>query len=258
MIKAILTNVKKIKTKFILIIIGLGNYMCFYVDYLSASRSPQFLYQPIFKLKNAKRRQISTVQRWEAICNAVQDTKIERGAVLDIGCNMGFFTFSLAEEGFFCLGLDGDSEICQFNNKMAFRNKIAQKKQGGAVFTAFTLDKVSIDSLPSFDVILFLGVWHHITKTHTLDESKEILSKLYNKCNRIMIFESGDGPVVRYNIDAPTLHMKDKWFRDLLNECCPKSIIQNLGDFETRDAGSGKPDGETRPMYSVVKKIDQQ
>lgn len=238
--------------------LSLSNKVCFYIKEMGAKSSSQYLYQPIFKYKDAKRRQLSTFQRWEAIESAIQNISKsnEKMAALDIGCNMGFFTFNLAQKGFFCLGVDGESELCQFNNEVELLNKGKQASGDGvAVFTQFILDKTSIDSLPSFDVILFLGVWHHITKTHTLVESQEILSKLYNKCNKIMIFESGYGPIERYQVEAKSKMEKDEWMYQCLKECCPGSEINILGEFESRDAGAGKPDGDTRPMYSVKKQM---
>lgn len=129
-----------------------------------------------------------------------------------------------------------------------------QRQTGGAVFTNYIINKTTIDSLPSFDVILFLGVWHHITKSHTLDESKEILSKLYNKCNQIMIFETGYGPIERYKIQAKSKTEKDEWVYQCLQECCPESKISVLGEYKERDASPGKPEDATRPMYSVTKR----
>jgi len=44
-----------------------------------------------------------TLKRWEAINNELE---FGGGSVLDIGCDLGFFTFQMARLGFVCIGIE--------------------------------------------------------------------------------------------------------------------------------------------------------
>ncbi len=245
-----LRRIKKVVAKLTYSFVDEINFRAKYFS--AAILSREFRYQPIFEFKRALRRETSTTLRWDAIWNSISSDlrlKKEGGAVLDIGCNMGFFSFNLARKGFFCLGIDGEAIICEFNNLLKNKNHSGLS----VVFEHYFIDKKTVGVLPSFDIILFLGVWHHITKTHTLEESKTILKKLYQKCNSMMFFETGYESIELYNEYAEDQQEKDRWVYNILKECCPGAQIEMVGYFEERDASGGKPLGASRPMY-VIKK----
>ena len=105
--------------------------------------------------------------RWQAINNLMSQ---EFRSAIDVGCNIGFFTFRLAENNITCIGIESDSlsyniaskvkKICNFNN-VAFLNQ--------------TLEPSNIASLPSVDVVLCLSVFHHFVRYYGFSAAKGLI-----------------------------------------------------------------------------------
>ena len=47
------------------------------------------------------------------------------------------------------------------------------------------------ENIPSYDIISFLNVFHHIVHFQGFDEANIIMKDLYNKTNKYFIFETG-------------------------------------------------------------------
>jgi SAM-dependent methyltransferase len=77
--------------------------------------------------------------------------------VLDLGCSGGFFTFALAKKAQSVTAVDGDCHMIEINRGAA--NKL------GCTNIEFICERITpefLDSLPRYDVVLFLSVFHHM------------------------------------------------------------------------------------------------
>jgi len=142
------------------------------------------IYQPIpwLGVRNAKRCE-GTLKRWEAINN---ELRFAEGSVLDIGCDLGFFTFQMARRGFFCIGIESEAmpyHICNLIKEVGEFNN--------TVFVRATVDEQFCGKLPTVDVIIFLSVFHHIVRQFGLETSTQLMLKLMQKTRKVLFFETG-------------------------------------------------------------------
>jgi len=79
--------------------------------------------------------------------------------VLDLGCSGGFFSFSLAKIAKHVVAIDGDKEIIERNILFLNQEKEVFKN---LEFRCATINPDLIQSLPNFDIVLFLSVFHHM------------------------------------------------------------------------------------------------
>lgn len=208
-----------------------------------------FMYQPLPWIgQKSLRREQSTLERWKAMEARLPE---EPGFALDIGCNMGFFTFKLAEKGYFAWGIE-TAEFQDISNYVV-------KKTGltNAVFSSAKLTPDNVGRLPPVDVVLFLGVWHHMAKVYDFETTKMILSTLYQKTNKVLFFETGSSVMKRYPfIKYSSVEGKsdtESWLIGLIGEACPGSRIENIGKFQERDAIGVMPKLGMRSIYAIYK-----
>ncbi|MEM3104718.1 MAG: methyltransferase domain-containing protein [Candidatus Bathyarchaeia archaeon] len=119
---------------------------------------------------------------------------IKEKTVLDLGCSGGYFSFRLSESARYVLGVDADEEIIKRNIEIA-------EKQGyrNVTFIHAMITPELIESLPSFDVTLFLSVFHHMltaseaydwNKGYAADQALRVVATLREKTN-VLVFEMG-------------------------------------------------------------------
>ena len=78
--------------------------------------------------------------------------------ILDLGCNRGFYAFSLALRGAkSVVAVDGDKELINQNEEMAKKKNIQN-----ILFLNKKITVEEIQPFSKFDVVLFLSVLHHI------------------------------------------------------------------------------------------------
>jgi len=142
------------------------------------------IYQPIpwFGVQTAKRCE-GTLKRWEAINNELGFTE---GSVLDIGCDLGFFTFQMVRRGFFCIGIETSAlphHICNLIKEIGeFEN---------AVFLKANVDGQFCKKLPTVDVTIFLSVFHHIVRQFGIETATHLVQELMGKTKKVLFFETG-------------------------------------------------------------------
>ena len=72
------------------------------------------VYQPLPWVSGVvAERHNGTLERWRAIENELGNLN---GSVLDIGCNLGFFTFQMARKGFFSIGVESEALLYHMCN----------------------------------------------------------------------------------------------------------------------------------------------
>ena len=165
-----------------------------------------------------------TLGRWEAIRKEI---KIKSGSVLDIGCNLGFFSLSLAEMGFYSIGIDMQHEFRVIS-------EYAQKKAGigNAAFSTMILSPDNISSLPTFDIVIFLSVWHHWIKRFGHERGMEMFRSIWEKTNHVLFID-----------------IKEEALINEMKNICAGGSIKELGNF---DKGV-KRKGKERILFAVTK-----
>jgi len=145
------------------------------------------IYQPLpwFDIKG-EQRHASSLKRWKAIHKELELRCIGGGSALDIGCNLGFLSFQLANNDFFCLGIEGERllyHLCTLEKEVGkFQN---------AVFMEAFVDGELCKKLPMVDVTLFLSVFHYLVRESGLDAATRVMAGLLEKTRKIMFFETG-------------------------------------------------------------------
>ena len=105
---------------------------------------------------------------------------------LDIGCNEGYFTFKMAEKGAYCLGVDAGRNEIMIADALAKIHKV-----NNISFVNLSVDSKIARLFPTFDVVIFMSVFHHLVRHNGLDDAKATLTSLSSICGKYMFFETG-------------------------------------------------------------------
>ncbi len=199
----------------------------YFLVYQALCHLPFFkLYQPIYKKNKNKDLTRFCRDRWEAFSLHLPT---KPGSVLDIGCNIGFFSFMAAEKGHFSYGVESD----YFN--ITSCNAIKQTTNSERVlFTKHLIDPEYINFMPGFDTVINLSVFHHWVKAYGADQAQEMMKALAQKCS-CMIFETGQSnekgtkwqPLLSFMGDDPKL-----WIEDFLKDI-GFNQVEMIGTFST-------------------------
>jgi SAM-dependent methyltransferase len=183
-------------------------------------------YQPLPWIGiNKGQRGEGTIERWKAIEASLSGLSIRSG--MDIGCNLGYFCFALAQKGVPMLGVDLDSRYIRIA-------QYTSDKMGLSTVGLFqmVINNETMQLLPKVDLVLLLSVWHHWVRSYGFDEAGHLLSALWEKCERVLFFETGE---IEMSADFGLPAMGDspqKWLEDYLKNICAGAEIQHLGKFK--------------------------
>jgi hypothetical protein len=189
------------------------------------------IYQPLpwFGIKGTQRH-VSSLKRWEAIQRELGSIGGSGGSALDIGCNLGFFSFQLARNGFFCLGIEANRflyHLCNLEKEVGkFQN---------AVFMEGFLDEKLCRKLPIVDVTLFLSVFHHLVRESGIEAATRVVVSLMKNTRKIMFFETGQSNETntswaRY---LPEMHPNpSEWIKKYFFSL-GASNVKSLGEYQT-------------------------
>jgi len=114
--------------------------------------------------------------------------------IWDLGCNGGFFSFSLAAQAKKIIAVDGDLELIE-------HNKMIQRELGisNIEFIHAPITTDLIDGLERADITLFLAVFHHMMTVSsvydwnqgvTTDSASQLMDCI-NRCSNTLVFEIG-------------------------------------------------------------------
>jgi SAM-dependent methyltransferase len=142
---------------------------------------PVKLYQPLYRSKkeNVTRE---CADRWNVIAPHIGT---EPGSVLDIGCNLGFFSFHAAEKNKMVLGVDANPFYQMTCN--ALRNVHEMRN---ASFIKSWIDEDFVSRMPAFDIIFHFSVFHHWVKAYGEARAKAMMKQTAAKC-QTLFFETG-------------------------------------------------------------------
>ncbi len=187
---------------------------------------PNGNYQPLPWLGlNTGQRGEGTKARWRAIEASLTHHSIS--SAMDIGCNLGYFCFSLAQKGIPVLGIDMDSRylrIAQYASR-----KIRTPIVG---LCNMVVNVETVPLLPKVDLVLLLSVWHHWVREYGLDAAGQILSAVWEKSNKVLFFETGEMEMPpEFGLSAMGASPRE-WLEGYLSTICVGSEIVHLGQFK--------------------------
>ena len=131
-------------------------------------------YHPI-ELEGSSASKRNVVDR----CNLIRP-EMTGNRCLDIGCQAGFFTFSLSSERMWVTGADRDKIILR-------KAELLKKKfQARYVdFKPFEINEENLEAMPHFDNILYLSIHHHMIKVYGFADATKILKVIASKSTRL-------------------------------------------------------------------------
>ena len=145
-----------------------------------------------------------------------EDMENPPAEINDIGCQVGFFSFSLPEKGYSINGYDMNGQnirICDMINELkSFPAK--------PTFRNINLLPKTAEFFEETDYTLCLAVFHHIIYYHGLSVAQELVSVLRNKTRRKLYFEIGQSnePVEPWAKRLPDMGSDPLvWIKDFLS-----------------------------------------
>ena len=150
-----------------------------------------------------KDRQKGNKIRWEMISPHITADS----SVLDVGCNAGEMTSRAAKQGAFSIGIDVRPDTIAK----------AKEENGGEENIAFVHSEVTLDnipSLPNFDAVFLLSVYHQWHKIYDSKTASEMLHGLGKNVTRTFSLR----PLVRsLNMEMTLFHLTISMKKVLLN-----------------------------------------
>lgn len=191
------------------------------------SALPFKTYQPVYGSRRTGDLTRPCEDRWSKIAPHLE--KKAAGSVLDIGCNLGYFSFMTSEKGYTALGIDlGSFYITACN---AIRSATGAKK---TFFLKANIDGDFLETMPHFDVVFNFSVFHHWVKAYGEEQSKAMMRRLADKC-RMMFFETGQSNEEGTKWQSKLAFMgenPDEWVQSFLKEIGFNNV-QIIGTFPT-------------------------
>jgi hypothetical protein len=195
---------------------------------------PGLSYQPLPWLGlNKARRGVGTIQRWTATEEAL--TKYSCRSAIDIGCNLGFFSFAIAKMGIPVLAIDNYERYLRIPRYASERMDITN-----VGFLNLEVNPNTIRLLPESDSVIFLSVFHHWVRFFGFSAATEMLGELWDKCNVVMFFEAGEAempPCFGLPEMKPTCQ---EWLDSYLCMTCEASTVKHLGRFKAFAPGGNE------------------
>ena len=150
--------------------------------------------------------------------------------IIDIGCNMGFFTFQIAKRGGFSIGIDyGRNEI------MAAKGLASRYSVSNVVFTQMEVTPENSSLLPKVDMVICLSIYHHWVRKLGEEESLRIMRGLAGSARKYFVFDTGqpNEKDVEWNqcmnfIGSDINNWATNYFKELGFD-----NVYNLGDYKT-------------------------
>jgi SAM-dependent methyltransferase len=184
-------------------------------------------YQPNpFAVDSDPRDRRACPERFEAFSKALPAGAL---SCIDIGCNIGYFTFRMAQRGGICLGIDTGRNEISYARGLAALHGVRN-----AAFLQFEISADSIAALPRADVIICMSVFHHWVRKLGLEEATRIVDGMARRCS-FLVFETGQHDETDTSWARHLSFMGedcDSWIRDFLVARGFQSV-ELMGDFST-------------------------
>lgn len=189
-------------------------------------RFPSLDYQPLpwMGLPSARRAQ-GVATRWEVMEPIIRGAGVE--TALDVGCNVGFFSISLAKMGVSTVGVEGYDKYF----RLFQHTKRTLKLENLSCLDMYVSPK-TVRLLAKTDCVLLLSVWHHFVKYYGFETATNMLGTIWNRADKLLFFESGE---VEMTADwglpsmAPT---PEAFLREYLEVHCTGGTVEHLGSHK--------------------------
>ncbi len=150
--------------------------------------------------------------------------------VIDVGCNLGFFTFNMAKRGGFSIGIDyGRNEI------LAAKALAHKHSVDNIVFTQMEITPDNASLLPKADMVICLSIFHHWIRKLGEDDSLRIMQGLADSANKYFVFDTGqpNEKDVDWNQNLEFMNPNiSEWADDYFKTLGFSKVI-NLGEHRT-------------------------
>ena len=149
---------------------------------------------------------------------------------LDVGCNLGFFTFNMAKRGGFSIGIDyGRNEI------LAAKALAHKHLVSNIVFTQMEVTPANASRLPKADMVICLSIFHHWIRKLGQADSLQIMRGLADSANKYFVFDTGqpNEKNVDWNESLEFMYPDiGKWADDYFKALGFSEVV-NLGEHRT-------------------------
>jgi hypothetical protein len=170
----------------------------------------------------AGRRAEATTMRWARMQPIVEQLGVQ--SALDLGANVGWFTFTLARSGIPSIAVERDARFVRIG--LYARKKLADPR---ASFLVMDLSPQNVRVLPPADCVLLLSVWHHVVRDNGLPTATALLSGAWERTRRVLFFESGEREMPA-SWGLPVMEPDaGSWLAGYLAETCEGAHVVHLG-----------------------------
>ena len=143
---------------------------------------------------------------------------------MDIGANVGWFTFALANRGIHVVAIERHPR--HYRTLLYLAKRL---KADNVTVMVAELNLVTSPLLPRTDCVLFLSVWHHIVRELGLTAATEILATLWEHTNQVLFFETGERELDP-KFGLPTMDPNSlSWLTSYLGRTCSTGRVVCLG-----------------------------
>ena len=124
--------------------------------------------------------------RLQQIAEAVSISSVN--SYLDVGSQIGFYVFRLAElnRNMRAVGVEKSRAATLYAEALKELNGIHN-----VTFANYEMTAESARNLSTHDLISFMNVFHHVVHFRGFDAADGLMRKLFRKCGRYFVFESG-------------------------------------------------------------------
>lgn len=202
-------------------------------------------YQPdpfgTIRCAGADRDVEGTVAKWSLLR---RELPVDPYSALDLGCNIGYFSFKMAASGAdHVVGFDTERGPILVAEKLKTLGRI-----GNVGFLTYRVTPGNAVLLGTYDVVLFMSVFHHLVYAYDIAAAKGVLQTLISKTRRMLFFETGlnDQGFGRMALSMPDMaNMNpDEFVKALLYECGAEKV-EWLGRTDLKR-------GVKRSLYKVT------
>jgi hypothetical protein len=184
---------------------------------------PELHYQPLpwVGIEKAK-RDTGVESRWRVIAPVVEERNVR--TALDVGCNVGFFPLSLAQMGVEVVGVEQVARPVRL-----FTYTVRKLGLDNVGVLHWRISPYTVRMLPEADCVLFLSVWHHLTKDYGLEGAEQVLKALWAKTCKVLFFETGEREMTP-NYNLPDMGPDPAaYLQSYLEQACVGGKVEHLG-----------------------------
>ncbi|KAA3633962.1 MAG: DUF1698 domain-containing protein [Calditrichaeota bacterium] len=138
-------------------------------------------YQPVYGEEVSSSQRLCQ-DRWNIMKQYLPKSDF---SFMDIGSQIGYFTFQAAAEGAVSFGVERSKRACQVANAIKELRNMEH-----AAFLNMGVDSFTVKGLPKVDVLCCMSIYHHWVRESGFAEADKIFTELTAKTNALF-FDTG-------------------------------------------------------------------